>query len=403
MTPQPAAAAVDSAGGGKELPVAMLQSLAVGGVAPSFSLALGQLQIPALPVDGQGEALPKHSSEEQGKEPQSELMTAAPDPALAALAAVLQWLRPATRIEHPATPGQASATVTPADSTAASAIGVGSGGAAAALAMPALIAGYLKSTEQGTGANEGSRTSAAAPIVSATDQARPEGVAATGALGLGNLPAAAEIHALAELFGLAAPDPRPALAVATGSDVAPDGAAATADGKAAPAAPVNANVAPGMAGGFDSNSALRAGGSAAVPQSERTISVPVHDRHWSQAMAAQILVLTDQRIESATLRLTPEHLGPVDVRIDIADSKVNVSFGAAHSDTRAALELALPRLREVLAGAGLTLGEASVQQQMRRGSQNRSDGARAVAGVADQSTAAMISVRRMLGVIDEYV
>jgi flagellar hook-length control protein FliK len=360
-------------------------------------------------VDGQGEALPRHSSEEQGKEPASDLLTTAPDPALAALAAVLQWLRPATRIEHPATPGQASATAAPADSSAAAAIG--SGGAAAvpampSLAMPALIAGYFRSADQATGANQGSRAAAvatAATMVSVTDQAAPDGVAATGPIGPGNLAAAAEIHALAELFGLAAPDPRAALAVAAGSDTATDGVAATSDGKAAPAAFANANVVPGLAAGIDSNAALRAGGSAAVPQSERTISVPVHDRHWSQAMAAQILVLTDQRIESATLRLTPEHLGPVDVRIDIADSKVNVSFGAAHSDTRAALELALPRLREVLAGAGLTLGEASVQQQMRRGSQNRGDGARAVAGVADQSTAAMISVRRMLGVIDEYV
>ena len=398
MTPQPAAAAADSVAGGKELPGAMSQSMAASGATVSFSLALGQLQIPALPADGQSEALPKHSSEEQSNEQQSSLLTAAPDPALAALAAVLQWLRPDTPIERSAMPGQLSARAAPTDTTITAAM---AGGAAAALDMPTLLAGYFKGADKDAVDHEGNRGSIPTAVVAGADKAISEDLA--GIAGLRNPASSAEIHSLASLFGLAAPETRSTGTVTAGSNPTAAGDAAYLDSKAALIAGVDANAVTSMAAGADSIAALRAGAGTAVPSSERTVSVPVHDHHWSQAIAAQILVLADHRIESATLRLTPEHLGPVDVRIDIEDSQVNVNFGAAHSDTRAALELALPRLREVLAGAGLTLGEASVQQHMRRGSQNRSEGARAGADAADQSALAMISVRRMLGVIDEYV
>ncbi len=401
MTPQPAAAA-DSAAGGKELPGATLQSVAANGATVSFSLALGQLQIPVLPVDGQSESLPGHSSEErgidqQGKEQQAGLLTGVPDPALAALAAVLQWLRPGTPIEKSAASGQDSANAAPAGTAAVAGIG---SGAAAAVAMPNLLAGYFRGADQAAAANEGNRGATAATAVPGADKAVSDGAAMAG---LRNPATGAEIHSLASLFGPAAAATQATAAVAAGNALTAAGEDASIDSKAALVTDVDATTATSIGAGSDLSAALRAGASAAVPQSERTVGVPVHDHRWSQAIAAQVLVLADHRIESATLRLTPEHLGPVDVLIDIKDSQVNVSFGAAHSDTRAALEQALPRLREVLAGAGLTLGEASVQQQMRRGSQNRSDGARAAADAADQSTVAMISVRRMLGAIDEYV
>ena len=56
-------------------------------------------------------------------------------------------------------------------------------------------------------------------------------------------------------------------------------------------------------------------------------------------------------IQSATLRLSPEHLGPVEVRIDLHDSQINVNFIAAHAETRVALEQSVPRLRAMLAPA----------------------------------------------------
>ena len=84
------------------------------------------------------------------------------------------------------------------------------------------------------------------------------------------------------------------------------------------------------------------------------------------------------------------------------DANVNVNFTAAHAETRAALEQAMPQLRAVLAGAGLTLGQATVQQQARHESQNSHALAR-VGSAADEPLDAPITVTRVLGMIDEYV
>lgn len=148
--------------------------------------------------------------------------------------------------------------------------------------------------------------------------------------------------------------------------------------------------------------ATNAGNAAnAAPVVEHAVAVPVHDRHWPTAMAAQVLILSGDKVRAATLRLTPEHLGPLEVRIDMQDSSVNVNFTAAHAETRAALEQAMPQLRSVLAGAGLTLGQATVQQQARHGSQNPQPVLRGGAGV-DEVNETPVSTWRALGLVDEY-
>jgi flagellar hook-length control protein FliK len=155
-------------------------------------------------------------------------------------------------------------------------------------------------------------------------------------------------------------------------------------------------------GGMNMAAALRATNAANPAPAEHSVAVPVHDRHWPTAMAAQVLILSSDKVRAATLRLSPEHLGPVEVHIDMQDSNVNVNFTAAHAETRAALEQAMPQLRTVLAGAGLTLGQATVQQQARRESQNSNALARA-GSAADEPIEAPIAVTRSLGMIDEYV
>jgi flagellar hook-length control protein FliK len=118
-------------------------------------------------------------------------------------------------------------------------------------------------------------------------------------------------------------------------------------------------------------------------------------------MAAQVLILSGDKVRAATLRLTPEHLGPVEVRIDMQDSSVNVNFTAAHAETRSALEQAMPQLRSVLAGAGLTLGQATVQQQARHASQNPQPVLRGT-GSVDDAMDAPVPAWRALGLVDEY-
>jgi flagellar hook-length control protein FliK len=62
-----------------------------------------------------------------------------------------------------------------------------------------------------------------------------------------------------------------------------------------------------------------AGSATQAPAVEATISVPVANGGWPHAVAAQVHWFVNNDIQSATLRLSPEHLGPVEVRIDVHD------------------------------------------------------------------------------------
>jgi len=71
--------------------------------------------------------------------------------------------------------------------------------------------------------------------------------------------------------------------------------------------------------------------------------------------------MADKGLQSATIRLQPEHLGPMEIRIQVSDDGgAQVNFSAHHAQTRDALEGTMPRLRELLADQGLNLQQANV-------------------------------------------
>ena len=131
---------------------------------------------------------------------------------------------------------------------------------------------------------------------------------------------------------------------------------------------------------------------------------PVGSAAWNDELGTQLSWMTHQGIDSASLRLSPEHLGPVEVRISVQNGDASVWFGANHASTRAALEQALPRLREMFASQGLTLSDSGVSREPPR-NQSRPTTSSSVAGVSavgstDQAVAA--SVRMSLGLVDTY-
>ncbi|HEY6453527.1 MAG TPA: flagellar hook-length control protein FliK [Steroidobacteraceae bacterium] len=140
---------------------------------------------------------------------------------------------------------------------------------------------------------------------------------------------------------------------------------------------------------------------AAQPGAAHSIPVPVSDPSWAHAVAAQVQLFAAANIQSATLRLSPEHLGPVSVHIDVQASQINVSFVAAHAETRSALEQSVPMLRAMLAHGGLTLGQAQVQGEARSGSQSLAARTRGAVNAALDTPAAS-GPPRAIGLIDEY-
>ena len=95
----------------------------------------------------------------------------------------------------------------------------------------------------------------------------------------------------------------------------------------------------------------------------RPVHVPVGNAAWADEIGSRMTMMVEQGKHTASLRLSPEHLGPLEVRITMTDDKASVWFGAAHADTRTAIENALPRLREMFASQGLSLADANVSRE----------------------------------------
>ena len=114
--------------------------------------------------------------------------------------------------------------------------------------------------------------------------------------------------------------------------------------------------------------------------------------------------MAHQGLEAASLRLSPDHLGPLEVHISVRDGDASVWFGAAHPDTRAALEQALPRLREMFAAQGLTLADSGVSRESPR-NQARPSSANGIApltAVGSADLPASSAARISLGLVDTY-
>lgn len=78
----------------------------------------------------------------------------------------------------------------------------------------------------------------------------------------------------------------------------------------------------------------------------------------------KVNVMLAEKLQQAEIQLDPLGLGKVKIQIQMgADSQANVHFVVQHGQTREMLEQAMPRLRDMLAGQGIQLGQTQVQQQ----------------------------------------
>jgi flagellar hook-length control protein FliK len=139
----------------------------------------------------------------------------------------------------------------------------------------------------------------------------------------------------------------------------------------------------------------------------QTLHATVGTPRWADELGSRMVLMSLRGQHEGSLSLTPEHLGPLEVRVSVNQGTANVWFGSQHADTRAALTEALPRLRELFGGAGLMLGHAGVSQEAPRQSPRDSEAARLAgsrAGGSEETNAVTpaISRRIALGLVDTY-
>jgi flagellar hook-length control protein FliK len=161
----------------------------------------------------------------------------------------------------------------------------------------------------------------------------------------------------------AKPRPAPDLAtIAAGKAPQSDTALSTLRDAAA-AAPVK-DSAPVTASAFQAQlNSVEMGKTGVTPASEH-IPARLGTTAWDNQVSQKVVWMVGGMDQSATLTLNPPDLGPVQVVLNVNNDQATVAFSSATPEVRAALENAMPRLRDMLGEAGVTLGEASVSANM---------------------------------------
>jgi flagellar hook-length control protein FliK len=96
------------------------------------------------------------------------------------------------------------------------------------------------------------------------------------------------------------------------------------------------------------------------------ITVPFDDPRFGGALSERVQWLVKEGIQSAELTLHPQDMGPIRIEMSIDGMAASIDFAATQADTRAAIEQALPRLRDLLADQGLQLGGTQIGADTRR-------------------------------------
>jgi flagellar hook-length control protein FliK len=138
-----------------------------------------------------------------------------------------------------------------------------------------------------------------------------------------------------------------------------------------------------------------------TPRTQLTMDARVGTPTFTDELAAKATFIHERGLQSASLRLSPEHLGPMEIQITIKDDKASVWFGATHAETRAALEQSLPRLREMLGSQGLSLSDAGVFREPPRDQARAYIAARTDGSIAETQETDVV-IRKRSGLLDAY-
>ena len=90
-----------------------------------------------------------------------------------------------------------------------------------------------------------------------------------------------------------------------------------------------------------------------------SVDVPVQDQRWQKAFSQRVVWSVGNN-QSAQLRIHPAELGRIDIQVNVENDKASVVFNTQHGTVKEAIELALPRLREMLSEQGIDLDNVDV-------------------------------------------
>ena len=106
-------------------------------------------------------------------------------------------------------------------------------------------------------------------------------------------------------------------------------------------------------------------GAVSQPLTEKTsiqLDTPMGHPKWSEGFSQRVQWMVNQSMNGAQIRLNPQNMGPIEVRIQMQNEQATVSFTAQHGATREAIDAALPRLREMFSEQNVNVGNIDVSE-----------------------------------------
>lgn len=88
---------------------------------------------------------------------------------------------------------------------------------------------------------------------------------------------------------------------------------------------------------------------------------------WQRALDDQLLLMVNKGGQHARIRMHPEDMGQLDIRIVVGNDRVDLNFAVQHAAVAAAVHQHLPHLAQLFAEQGLAMGQTSVSQQQADG------------------------------------
>jgi len=112
------------------------------------------------------------------------------------------------------------------------------------------------------------------------------------------------------------------------------------------------------------------------------IAAPLTSPQWPTEMGRQFISMAKAATgagQVAELRLDPPELGPLRITINLNDNVAQAVFSSPHALVRQTVENALPQLQQMLEEAGISLGQADVNDQESSGQMPQAEQANAQA------------------------
>ena len=139
------------------------------------------------------------------------------------------------------------------------------------------------------------------------------------------------------------------------------------------------------------------------------LATPMTQPQWQSEFGDKIAWMVARQAQVAELSLNPPSLGNIEVRLNVSGQEAGAQFFSANPVVREAIEAALPRLREMMAEAGLALGQAMVSSESFREREaqakaegSKSEGESGAGQAVGLQEANAVRTYRLVGLVDEF-